>query len=397
MTAVETAIVIGAGIGGPIAALALRKVGIDATVFEAHPSSAERVGAMLTVAPNGLDAMRIVGADEVVRTIGQPMRRTIVADGNGRRLAEFGGLSDLQPSQAVWRPALHRALHDQAIASGVRIVHDKRLVGVEELPGSITAQFADRSGATADILVGSDGIHSAVRSLIDPSAPAPEHVPLLNFGGVAALALPIALDSMYFVFGTHGFVGYWRQLDDTTAWFANLPHDEPMTLRQTQSVSSTEWLVRLGEAYGNDTPARDLIARTPADQLSAFGSVEIMPSVPHWHRGRMVLLGDAVHAPSPSSGQGASLAAESAIELARCLRDLPDHPTAFAAYEGLRRRRVEKVAARAARTNATKTLGPVALALMRLLMPIAIRTVLTPERSLGPEQRHHIEWNERVT
>jgi 2-polyprenyl-6-methoxyphenol hydroxylase-like FAD-dependent oxidoreductase len=56
------------------------------------------------------------------------------------------------------------------------------------------------------------------------------------------------------------------------------------------------------------------------------GSLHIMPPVPHWHRGRLVLVGDAVHAPSNSSGQGASLAIESAIELARCLRDLDAGP-----------------------------------------------------------------------
>jgi 2-polyprenyl-6-methoxyphenol hydroxylase-like FAD-dependent oxidoreductase len=111
----------------------------------------------------------------------------------------------------------------------------------------------------------------------------------------------------------------------------------------------------------------------------------------------MVLVGDSAHAPSPSSGQGASLAAESAIQLARCLRDLPDVPRAFAAYERLRRPRVEKVAARAAKTNNSKALGPVATKLMSLLMPIATRTFLTPERMLGPEQRHRIDWNEVVT
>ena len=84
-----------------------------------------------------------------------------------------------------------------------------------------------------------------------------------------------------------------------------------------------------------------------------------MPPVPHWHRGRMVLVGDAVHAPSNSTGQGASLAIESAIQLARCLRDLPDAASAFAAYEGLRRERVEKITKRGARINHAKTPGPV--------------------------------------
>ena len=66
-----------------------------------------------------------------------------------------------------------------------------------------------------------------------------------------------------------------------------------------------------------------MAAETTSDTLQAVGGLHIMPPVPHWHRGRMVLVGDAVHAPSNSTGQGASLAMESAIELARCLRDRP--------------------------------------------------------------------------
>ncbi|WP_172457040.1 FAD-dependent monooxygenase, partial [Nocardia farcinica] len=76
--------------------------------------------------------------------------------------------------------------------------------------------------------------------------------------------------------------------------------------------------------YGDDTPGGQLARATTADQLETVGALHIMPPVPHWYRGRMVLVGDAVHAPSNSSGQGASLAIESAIELARCLRDIPE-------------------------------------------------------------------------
>src|SRR5215469_4208811 len=109
-----------------------------------------------------------------------------------------------------------------------------------------------------------------------------------------------------------------------------------------------------------------------------------MPPVPRWHRGRMVLVGDAVHAPSNSSGQGASLAIESGIQLARCLRHAPDAASAFASYKTLRRLRVEKIAKRGAALNRTKAPGPVA----RRLMPL--------ERMFGAEQRYTINWDARV-
>ncbi|MCW2900808.1 MAG: monooxygenase, FAD-binding protein [Streptosporangiaceae bacterium] len=397
MTEIRTALVIGGGLAGPVTALALAKAGIEPTVYEAYASTADGIGGTLTVAPNGLDALRIVGADGVVRAIGQPMARTVMTDGRGRRMGEFAGLPDLPPSQAMWRSELYRALHDHAAAQGIRIEYGKRLVGVEDTPTRITARFADGSTASGDVLIGADGIRSTVRTLIDPDAPDPGNVPLLNFGAAADIAVPAKPDASYFVFGRRAFLGYWVQPDGRTAWFGNLPHDKPMTSVEAREVPAADWLHRLREVYADDVPARDLLQHTSADQLVALGSIGIMPKLPQWHRGRMVLVGDSAHAPSPSSGQGASLAAESAIQLARCLRDLPDVASAFAAYEGLRRPRVEKVAARAAKTNNSKAFGPVATTVMSLLMPIALKTLLKPEKMLGVEQRYRIDWDEVVS
>jgi 2-polyprenyl-6-methoxyphenol hydroxylase-like FAD-dependent oxidoreductase len=106
----------------------------------------------------------------------------------------------------------------------------------------------------------------------------------------------------------------------------------------------------------------------------------------------MVLVGDAVHAPSNSTGQGASLAIESSIQLARCLRDLPDAASAFRAYERLRRARVEAIAKRGARTNSAKTPGPVGRKAMYALMPIFFK-VMNFEKVMGREQRYQIDWD----
>ncbi|MGW4412689.1 FAD-dependent monooxygenase [Nonomuraea sp. NPDC004702] len=397
MTAVSTALVIGGGIAGPVTAMALRRAGIEATLYEAYDRGAEGVGGTLTIAPNGLAALRAVGAEEAVRAVGQPVAHTIVRDGAGRRMGELAGLPDLPPSQAMWRSQLYGAVRDRALAAGIRTEYGRRLVGVEEHPGGVTARFADGGSASADILVGADGIRSVVRSLIDPAAPGPRHVPLLNFGGLADVAVPAGEQASCFVFGRRAFLGYWVQPDGRTAWFCNVPHAEPTTSAQARRVPAGEWLRRLGELFAGEEPGEELVRHTSPENLVALGTVEIMPSVPHWHRGRMVLVGDSVHAPSPSSGQGASLAAESAVQLARCLRDLPAVPAAFDAYVRLRRDRVERVAARASRTNSSKTLGPFAVTMMRLMMPLATRTFLAPERALGPEQRHHLDWDEPVT
>jgi 2-polyprenyl-6-methoxyphenol hydroxylase-like FAD-dependent oxidoreductase len=93
---------------------------------------------------------------------------------------------------------------------------------------------------------------------------------------------------------------------------------------------------------------------------------------------REVLVGDSAHAPS-SSGQGASPTIESAIQLARCLRDLPDPTAAFTAYERLRRGRVEKIAENAMKGNRQKAYGPVGTAMMSILVPLAMKAFLKPE------------------
>jgi 2-polyprenyl-6-methoxyphenol hydroxylase-like FAD-dependent oxidoreductase len=90
-----------------------------------------------------------------------------------------------------------------------------------------------------------------------------------------------------------------------------------------------------------------------------------------------------------------SLAMESAVQLARCLRDLPDAPSAFAAYERLRRARVEKIAARGARISHAKAPGPIVQRLMRVIVPLMLKT-LNIEKTMAAEQSYTIDWESPV-
>jgi 2-polyprenyl-6-methoxyphenol hydroxylase-like FAD-dependent oxidoreductase len=395
MTKVRTAIVIGGGIAGPVAALALRKAGIAATVYEAYPSTADGVGGSLALAPNGVAALRVVGADKAVTAIATPIPRTAMAV--GRKRIDLPSLADVPPLQVVHRSDLYRALHDRAVAGGVVVEHGKRLVDAQETATGITAKFADGSTAGADILVGADGIRSTVRSLIDPNAAGAQYTGLLGFEAVARHEVDAEPGTMTFAFGKRGYYLYWPEPGGGTRWGVNLPQERPMSLTEARAVPPSDWMRTLRAAYADDDPGRDLMLTSSADELQAVGSMHIMPRVEHWHRGRMMLVGDSAHAPSNSSGQGASLAIESAVQLARCLRDLPDVPSAFTAYERLRRGRVEKVAARAARINQAKAPGAVARVLMPVLMPLLMKLAMNPEKTIGPEQRYVIDWDAPVT
>jgi len=381
--------IIGGGIAGPVTALALHKAGIEATVYESHPSTADGLGGTIAIAPNGMAALEIVGAAEAVRAVAEPAHRQAMAVGGKRVL--LPALAGVEPYQVVRRSDLYRILHDRATAEGITVEHGRRLTEAREEGDRITAVFADGSSATADVLVGADGVQSTVRRLIDPEAPGPRYTGMLAFEGVSAAEVPEEPGTMTFAFGKRGYYIYWPASGGGTTFGVNLPYPRPLTIKEARAVPSREWMATLLDVYGEDVPGGELVRRLPPEKLQVNGALYIMPPVPHWYRGRLVLVGDAVHAPSNSSGQGASLAIESSIELARCLRDA-DVAEAFATYERSRRDRVERIAARAAKINHAKAPGPVARALMPVLMPIFLKVAMKPEKTLGADQRYRIDW-----
>jgi 2-polyprenyl-6-methoxyphenol hydroxylase-like FAD-dependent oxidoreductase len=196
---------------------------------------------------------------------------------------------------------------------------------------------------------------------------------------------------MHLAFGKKGFYGYLVE-DDRAGWFANLASAQPLTAAEARATPEEEWLRRLRDLFaGEKLPAFRMLDRVPPGALVNVGGMHDMPPVPVWHHGRVVLTGDAAHATSPSSGQGASLAIESAVELARCLRDLPI-PQAFAAYEGLRRARVERVIEQTTRVNSDKAAGPIGRIIRDLTFPIAMKTFYKPEKMMGWMHRYTVDW-----
>jgi FAD-dependent urate hydroxylase len=399
MSTVRTALVIGGGIAGPVTAMALCRAGIDARIREAYPGPADGVGGGLSIAPNGINALAAIGAGHVVRDLGEPMPGIVLESWTGKKLARFGGdgTDGLPVPRFLWRTDLYRALHEEATARGVPMEYGHRLVGLETGPDRVVARFADGSEETADILVGADGIHSTVRTLIDPRAPRPRYTGLVSVAGTFdGGGLPSTRGDMVMSFGRQAFFGYLVRDDGSGGWFVNLPSPEPMTTETMRSIPVETWLARMRDVFAADrTAAPALLAATDASDLLVVGPMEDLPRVPSWHHGRVVLIGDAAHAPSSSSGQGASVAIESAVELGRCLRDL-DYDQAFPAFEALRRGRVERIIAAGARTNRNKAAGPVARVLRDALLPVTMRLLAKPER-MAWQFAHRIDWDAPVT
>lgn len=394
------ALIIGAGIAGPVAAMALQKAGIAACVVEAHEPANGDVGSYFTVSPNGLDALRAIDALPVAVREGFPTRRNVMRTSSGGILGSLplgAPLADGTPALTMKRTRLTRALADEATRRGVSIEVGCRLRDATRTDDRIVATFEDGSTRTADLLIGADGVRSTVRRIIDPTAPQARYVGLTNFGGIttagAAGDLDLEPESWQFIFGRRAFFGAQRTPEGDVVWFVNAPR--PAIGREERATTSDEtWQRWLASLFEEDAgPAVHLI-RSGRLELAGDSTYDL-GHVPTWHRDRMVIIGDAAHAPAPSSGQGASMAIEDGVVLAMALRDAPSIDLAFSAFERARRERVERIVAHGARSSSSKLPSGASRIVRDAFMRFAFRHLIT-ERSLAWMYDHRIDWDVRI-
>ena len=398
MNRARTAMIIGGSIAGPATAMALAKAGLEATVYEARPHGADGGGVMLTLAVNGIDALRTLGADAAAVAAGFPTPQITLRTHTGKRLgvtSTGGALADGTVAHTIRRADLYQALHSQAVARGITVLHGKRLVGAQEYPGGVQATFADGTQAQADILVGCDGVHSTVRGLIDPAAPAPSYAGLLNTGGFASGVTVAAPPGSYeMIFGKRAFFGYTTAPDGQVWWFANLPQHREPARGEAEMVSAAQWRHRFTEIYAEDAgPALELVAATPG--FAPMTPIHTIPHLRRWHTGRMIVVGDAAHAPSPTSGQGASLSIEDAVLLATSLRAIEPVSAAFTHFETVRRPRVEKIIKAAARIINNKAPSPAGRLLRDLMLPVILRATANA-KSAREVYEYHADWDSQL-
>jgi 2-polyprenyl-6-methoxyphenol hydroxylase-like FAD-dependent oxidoreductase len=389
----KRALVIGGGIAGTVTAIALKKAGLDPVLYEAYDRTADGVGAYLTLAVNGLDTLGELGLRDVVRAKGFDTPRMAMLLGNGKKVAEFplgGPTTEGTVSQTIIRSDLYLTLRDEAVRQGVTVEYNKRLTNAENHGDGVRATFADGTNADGDLLIGADGLRSQVRRIIDPMAPAARYLPMLNTGGFAE---GIRVDSepgvMNMVFGKRAFFCYFQHPSGQVGWFANPPRKIEPASAELAAITPEEFRAELVELFEADrTPAVDIIKATP--KIYPPWVTYDFPTVPNWRTDRMIIVGDAAHAVSPASGQGASMAIEDAVTLGRCLRDIPDLPQALAAYESLRRERVEAVVRQGKRNGSAKVVGPVG----RVVRDFFITLIFS--RMAGKKDPNEWAWNYRI-
>jgi 6-hydroxynicotinate 3-monooxygenase len=335
--------IIGAGIGGLALAGFLARRGVGLTVFE-QASEFRRLGAGIQMSPNAVRVLRALGLEPALRALAfQPRSWSNRVADTGAPLFDltFGADAEARygaPYLLMHRGDLHEALLS-TVPAGV-IAFGKTLVGIERRPGALRLSFADGSDASADAVIGADGVHSVVREfLLGPEKP--------RFTGRVAhrTVFPSALMAGYLV-------------DTCTKWWGPDRHIViyPVNPRRDEtyfvtSVPEPDWDVESWSAEGDMTEVRRAFAGFHDDvqrvlahcpHVHKWALFERDP-LPRWSDGAVALLGDACHPMTPYMAQGAATALEDAAMITRCLDASDDVAEAFARYEATRLERTARI------------------------------------------------------
>ena len=317
-------IIVGGGIGGLSAAIALRRAGFEAQVFERAPEPRE-VGAGISIWPNASRVLRRWGVLDAAVRRGFPLERGELKSWNGRVLHRMRfAAADDAPGLLIHRADLHAAL---AAALPPWAVHTgAEFERYEERGDCVRAWFTALGEAEGAALVGADGLRSAVRrQVLGDGAPVYRGYPVWR--GVARVGDASGCDVLTETLGAGLRFGVVPLGGGRVAWWATA--NEPQGMDDGPSVKAK--LLRLFGAWHDPIPM--LVDATPESEILKNDTCD-RPPVRGWGRGRVTLLGDAAHPTTPNLGQGGCMAIEDAAVLAACLVGRPDDvPAALRDFE----------------------------------------------------------------
>lgn len=348
--------IIGGGIGGLTAAIALRRVGIEADVYERSPILRE-VGAGISLWPNAVKGLVQLGLGEPLRDISRKNADFALRRWDGSVIASTPAL-ELERRFGGGVLILHRAalLEILALGLGQEFLHlGHACTAIEESADCSRATFAHGASVDADVLVGSDGLNSIMRTWLG-------HEPKPRYSGYTAWRSIVPFDDAAIVpaetWGCGRRFGILPTSEGKIYWYAtsNAPEGE----RDSDS-GPTDTLLALFKGWHE--PIESLIRASGTSVLR--NDIYDRQPVSSWGRGRATLLGDAAHPMTPDLGQGACQAIEDGLELAKFLHSEPNVAAGLKAYEASRIPRTRSVVLASRRLGRIGQLGSPFLCRMR--------------------------------
>lgn len=322
-------VIIGGGIGGLTAAVALARKGLDAEIYEQAPELKE-VGAGVGLWPSALRALEPVGLAGQVGQLAVRVARQGIKRPDGTWLMSFPG-DVMQNRWGACFAAVHRADLQRLLAAQLdpATVHlGARCTGFRDTGQAVNVHFADGREVAADVLIGADGVHSAVRTTLA----GPAHLRYRGYTGVRSLTPPGSVpppgDAIE-TWGRGARFGLAPASGDRIIWYA---------MWNTPAGGEHDGAVRapLGTLFGAwHDPIPAVIEATPEDAVVRNDIYDCWPART-WTRGRVALIGDAIHPMTPDLAQGACQAIIDATTLASCLAEAGGHQAALRAYQRFR-------------------------------------------------------------
>jgi salicylate hydroxylase len=333
----------GGGVGGLTAAIALAATGHTVTVHEQARAFA-RIGADVNLTPNAVHALDRLGVGDTLRkTAARPRFRISRTWDSGEETSRLPMGDEAEkkygaPQLTIHRGDLLRALEACVPATSIRLGH--KVTAVSD--GTVT--FADGSSAGFDVVIGADGIHSAVRTALFGE----DHPIFTGLVSYRAVVPRAAVDA--------------ANLDSFTKWWGPRPDVQvvvfPLTRGEEVFIFATtpqdDWRDESWTLPGDVAELRDVYKDFHPEVRALLGAVEsvtksalyVRDPMPRWSSGHATLIGDAAHPMVPFMAQGACMAIEDAVVLSRALADVTepaDAPAALRAYEDARRDRTARI------------------------------------------------------
>lgn len=333
MALIRNALIVGGGVGGMCAAIQLRKLGIDVELVEQNPQWAPD-GAGITISGPSLRALREVGVVDEVLARGGSWRAIDVCDANGQvsatvPVAPAEGAEELPGAAGIMRTVLADILGHATQAAGAKVRLGVSFASVNQDADGVDVAFTDGSCGRYDLVIGADGVQSALRKLVLPEFPGPTFTGQGSWRAV----VPRQRENSTIYMGRTTKAGM-NPISATECYLFVLDKRPGLDF-----IPPTEWPAQLAGLLAEFGGQLGEIRQGLLDGSLANPRVLYRPLAGHmiapaWHRGRLVLLGDAVHATTPHLASGAGIAIEGAIVLAEELARRHSLEGAMWAYAG---------------------------------------------------------------